>query len=344
VIFAVAGSGKTTRIVAGLDLERRFLLITYTDNNLSNLRSKIIKRFGFFPANIALYSYFTFLHVFCYKPFLLMRMRTKGINFDQPPQWTQRLKRTADAFYVDNHRRLYHNRIATLLGTKEVVSDVTQRIEKYFDVVCVDEVQDIGGYDFELLTAICGSDVDMLLVGDFYQHTFVTSQDGAKNKNLHDDFEKYKKRFEKVGLTVDTSTLAKSYRCSQTVCNFIREHLGIEIYSHYDRATNAVLLDQQDDADWLHACEETVKLFYQEHHKYGCYSQNWGNSKGADHYQDVCVVLIGTVYKALKNGSIGGVSPQTRNKLYVACSRPRGNLYLIPDHMFKKFKHASVVG
>ena len=344
VIFAVAGAGKTTHIVASLDLERRFLLITYTDNNLGNLRNKIIEKFGFFPPNIVLHSYFTFLHMFCFKPFLLMQMRTKGINFDQPPQWTRALQRTADAFYVDGHRRLYHNRIATLLNTKGVVGDVTRRIEKYFDVVCVDEVQDIGGYDFELLTAISGSNVNVLLVGDFYQHTYVTSQDGAKNKNLHDDFEKYKKRFEKAGLTVDTASLAKSYRCSQTVCNFIREHIGIEIYSHSDRATNAALLDQQDDAERLYACERTVKLFYQEHQKYGCFSQNWGSSKGMDHYQDVCVVLNGTAYKALKNGSMRDASPQTRNKLYVACSRPRGNLYLISDQMFKKFKHASVVG
>ena len=344
VIFAVAGSGKTTRIVSTLDLERRFLLITYTDSNLLNLRRKIIERFGFFPANIVLYSYFTFLHVFCYKPFLQMRMRTKGINFDQPPQWTQRLQRTADAFYVDSHRRLYHNRIAKLLDNKGVVGDVTRRIEKYFDMVCVDEVQDIGGYDFELLTAICGSDINMLLVGDFYQHTFVTSQDGTKNKNLHADYEKYKKRFEKAGLAVDTTSLEKSYRCSQTVCNFIRELLGIDIYSHSDRATNVAILERQVDADRLHACGVTVKLFYQEHHKYGCHSQNWGNSKGADHYQDVCVVLNGTAYRALTTGTMGTVSPQTRNKLYVACSRPRGNLYLIPDQMFKKFKLASFGG
>lgn len=344
VIFAVAGSGKTTCIVAGIDLERRFLLITYTDNNLLNLRSKIIERFGFFPANIALYTYFTFLHVFCYKPLLLMRMRTKGINFHPPPHGTRKLKRTADTFYVDGHRRLYHNRIATLLDIKGVVGDVTQRIEKYFDVVCVDEVQDIGGYDFELLTTICGSDVDILLVGDFYQHTFVTSQDGAKNKNLHEDYEKYKRRFEKAGLVVDTTSLAKSYRCSQTVCNFIREHLGIDIYSHSDRATDATLLELQVDADRLHTCAATVKLFYQEHHKYGCYSQNWGNSKGADHYQDVCVVLNGTAYRALKKGTMRAASSQTRNKLYVACSRPRGNLYLIPDQMFKKFKYMGVNG
>ena len=340
VIFAVAGSGKTTHIVSSLNLERRFLLITYTDNNISNLRRKIIDRFGYFPSNIVLLSYFTFLHSFCFKPFLLMQMRTKGINYDTPPAWTQRLPRTNEAFFIDLHRRLYHNRIANLLDIKGVMGDVTQRIEKYVDVFCVDEVQDFGGYDFELLMAICGSKINALLVGDFHQHTFDTSRDGPKNKTLHNDYEKYRKRFEKAGLVVDTTSLSKSHRCSPTVCDFIRKHLGIEIYSHSNEGTNATFLDGQDDADWLHACDGTVKLFYQEHHKYDCYSENWGKSKGTDHYQDVCVVLNGTAYKAFKNGLLRDAKPQTRNKLYVACSRPRGNLYLMPGQLFKKFKLA----
>ena len=92
VIFAVAGSGKTTHIVSGLDLERRFLLVTYADNNRSNLRRKIIERFGYFPSNIVLLSYFTFLHSFCFKPFLLLQMRTKGINYDGPPNPTSRIR------------------------------------------------------------------------------------------------------------------------------------------------------------------------------------------------------------------------------------------------------------
>jgi len=63
-----------------------------------------------------------------------MQMRTKGINYETPPEWTQKLPRTADAFYVDSHRRLYHNRIAKLLDTKGAMNDLLHRLEKYFDV------------------------------------------------------------------------------------------------------------------------------------------------------------------------------------------------------------------
>ena len=338
VVFAVAGSGKTTSIVERLNLEKRFLIVTYTDNNLANLKRKIIGKFGFFPATITLITYFTFLHSFCFKPFLVMKMGTKGINYDQPPAWTQKLKRTNSNYYINGHQRLYHNRIAKLLEVTETISEIKKRIEKYFDALFIDEVQDFGGQDFNFLTALCDSNVDLFFVGDFYQHTYVTSQDGNTNINLHKDYDKYKKRFIDAGLTVDTTSLAKSYRCSQSVCDFIRQHIGIEIYSHHSLVTDAKFMKDQADADRLHACNATVKLFYEEHHKFGCLSNNWGNSKGADHYQDVCIVLNGTAEKALSKGKMSEANPQTRNKLYVACSRARGNLFLLPGLTFKKYK------
>lgn len=339
VVFAVAGSGKTTSIVERLNLEKRFLIVTYTDNNLINLKRKIIGKFGFFPVNITLCSYFTFLHSFCYKPFLLMQMGTKGINFDHPPAGTQRLLRTDSNYYINSHRRLYHNRISKLLEVTDSISAIKERLEKYFDALLIDEVQDFGGQDFNFLTALCDSNIDFLFVGDFYQHTYVTSQDGNTNINLHKDYDKYKQRFIDAGLTLDTTTLGKSYRCSQSVCEFIRQHIGVEIYSHYDQTSDAKFLNNQADADRLYDCNFTVKLFYDEHYKFDCYSDNWGLSKGSDHYQDVCVVLNGTADKALSEGRMQDANPQTRNKLYVACSRARGNLYLLPGAMFKKFKN-----
>lgn len=338
VIFAVAGAGKTTRIISGLNLEKRFLIITYTDNNLANLRCKIITKFGFFPKNISLYSYFTFLHNFCFKPFLLIKTKTQGINFQQPPDWTMRVRRTEDSYYIDKHRRLYHNRIAKLLEVRGIITDVIQRIEKYFDVLCFDEVQDFGGHDFNLISTLCKGNVNSLYVGDFYQHTFDTSRDGSTNKNLHNDFEKYKTRFQTAGLIVDTTSLVKSYRCSETVCQFIRDYMGIEIYSHTGHIAEVKLVEKQIEVDTLHACPNTVKLFYKEHGKYGCYSQNWGGSKGQDHYNNVCVVLTEVTYQAYANGKLKDLPPQTKNKLYVACSRSRGNLYLVREHLMRKFK------
>ncbi len=43
VIFAVAGSGKTSLIIDQIDLESRALVITYTVTNFNNLKGSVHK-------------------------------------------------------------------------------------------------------------------------------------------------------------------------------------------------------------------------------------------------------------------------------------------------------------
>ena len=62
VIFAVAGSGKTTYIVNELSLEKRSLILTYTDGNYDNISRKILAKFGGrWPNSVTLMTYFSFL-------------------------------------------------------------------------------------------------------------------------------------------------------------------------------------------------------------------------------------------------------------------------------------------
>ena len=87
VIFAVAGSGKTTYIIDSLTQDKRSLIVTYTVGNYNNLCSKISAKFsGVWPENIWVMSYFTFLYRFCYKPFLSDIVKARGILYEQKPQ------------------------------------------------------------------------------------------------------------------------------------------------------------------------------------------------------------------------------------------------------------------
>jgi superfamily I DNA and RNA helicase len=334
----VAGSGKTSLIVDSLDLEKRSLLVTYTNVNLANLKHKIVNKFGYVPANIRVYSYFTFLYSFCYKPFLAMRFGSKGINWDFPPTHTRMLNRTDVAFYQDRFGRLYHNRIAKLLQEENILGDLNSRLERYFDNLYVDEVQDFAGYDFNLLLSLCQSKLKIMLVGDFFQHTYDTSVDGNVNKNLHTDYSRYQERFRHMGLRVDLARLNRSHRCSPNVCSFISDALGIEISSHRTDNAQVEILEDKQLVDEKFYCRKTVKLFYQGHNRYPCFSNNWGASKGEDRYEDVCVVLNPKSYKLLKSSSLHSLSASTKNKLYVACSRARQNLYFVSEDLVKKYR------
>jgi DNA helicase-2/ATP-dependent DNA helicase PcrA len=338
VIFAVAGSGKTYKIVERLDKVRRVLIVTYTEANRDNLRTRIIQKFGHFPSNIFLYTYFTFLHSFCYRPFLLSEKRTKGVTYERPLEKGPRFKLGDDRRYMSKGRWLYHHRLAQYVDKTGTVNDVVARIEKYFDAFFVDEVQDFAGHDFNLLMSLCRSEVECMFVGDFFQHTYDTSCDGVVNINLHADFEKYKARFKAAKMGVDLASLIKSRRCSKSVCDFITEQIGIQIKSHSDALTEVRLVEDLATAQEIYQSPDIVKLFLQEHYKYGCYSQNWGASKGLDHYHDVCVVLHPAALDAWKAGTLATLKPETRNKLYVACSRARGSLIFVPDAFLKQHK------
>ena len=106
VIFAVAGSGKTTYIVDSLSRDKRSLIVTYTVGNYNNLCRKISEKFnGDWPENIWVMGYFTFLYRFCYKPFLADRLKTRGIFYEKNPN--NRLRQSDKAYYITSTGYIY---------------------------------------------------------------------------------------------------------------------------------------------------------------------------------------------------------------------------------------------
>ena len=338
VILAVAGSGKTSKIKDSLQSSGRTLVVTYTENNYKNLYKQIADEYGFIPERIRLYTYFSFLYSFCLRPFLGDELKVRGINWDIP-KYKQKIAKTNPCYYLDKGQRLYYNRMASLLSEKHLLPDLKRRLSRYFDSFFVDEIQDFSGHDFNFLFDLSLADVSTVMVGDFYQHTYDTSRDGNVNKNLHKSLTTYTKRLKGKGYNLDHKSLSKSYRCSLTICSFISQKMGIEIESHREDETKFEYVDSQLRADQLFKQDDIVKLFHNSHKKYSCFSDNWGASKGIDSYGSVCVVLNKKTDDFYKNDKLTSLPAITKNKLYVACTRSRADLYLVPEKYYKKYKN-----
>lgn len=334
LIFAVAGSGKTSYLVKNLDLEKRFLLVTYTINNSANLKRKVAEKFGYMPENIKVYSYFSFLFTFCFKPFLSMELDAKGIIFQENPNRMA----SGDSRYISSGGWLYANRLARFVEEKGILLDVKARLEKYYDVLMIDEIQDFGGHDFNFLAQIARSKLEMHFVGDFFQHTYDTSRDGNVNKSLHTEFDDYKQKFIGMGFEPDKDTLSNSYRCSPSVCSYVQENLQIAIESHRDDETEILGLSEWEQLEPIIRDDSIIKLFYQNSKKYPFFSRNWADCKGEDHYEDVCVVLNDSTHKKFKKNEQSTIAGLTKNKLYVALTRTRGRLFIIPEKAVKHLK------
>lgn len=62
---------------------------------------------------------------------------------------------------------MYSSRLAKLVQDR-VIDDVKQRLERFFDILLVDEVQDFGGHDFNFLLSLAESNLSIVCAGDFF--------------------------------------------------------------------------------------------------------------------------------------------------------------------------------
>ncbi|MDG1154249.1 MAG: UvrD-helicase domain-containing protein [Alphaproteobacteria bacterium] len=335
IILSVAGSGKTEYAIKKINLEDKFLLLTYTDNNYLNLKERIVKKFGYLPNNVKIYKYYSFLYNFFFKPLLFYSFPAKEIDFNS--RAGKYIKGTDDKYFINPiNNKLYSYRMSKLLLDR-VKDDCIKRLNKYFDYIIVDEVQDFSANDFNFLEIFCNSTDNVLFIGDFYQHTYDSSTDGMVKKNLYKCSDKYIKELKKFGLSIDVTTLQKSYRCSSSVCKFIEKKLGIDIKSHNEKDSEIRLVENEKEIDNIMKNGEIVKLFFQKHYEYGSFSNNWGNSKGCDCYNDVCVILNNTTTKFFPC-ELKSLSPNNKSKLYVAITRAKNNVYFVKESQIKKYK------
>ncbi|MDR6299369.1 hypothetical protein [Pantoea dispersa] len=117
-----------------------------------------------------------------------------------------------------------------------------------------------------------------MLTGDDCQHTFDTSQDGNTNVTLDDNITCQETCFTEAGMLPDRETLSKTWCCSQTVCEFISSELHIPVGAHISRQSRIETVNDHEQATALFADDGIIKLFYREHHRYGCFSMNRGTS------------------------------------------------------------------
>ncbi|CAZ97558.1 DEAD/DEAH box helicase [Zobellia galactanivorans] len=333
LILAVAGSGKTTNLIDKLNLTERFYLVTYTITNASLIRLRIIKKFGYLPNNIKVFTYFNFLYSFCVKPFLYYKYNLKGIFLENSPEPTNYFKNENIRKYISKSGYAYHNRLGKLIEQENLIDDIKLRLEKFCDHFYYDEVQDLGGHDFNFIIELSKSKVNFLFVGDFYQQTYVTSFDRNVNGNLHKDYDKYLKRYQDNNITVDLETLSNSWRCSPTICNYITDNLGIQIGSNRTDLTEITYVEDKDVLTSILNDNAIIKLVFNNASKRTFRAKNWGECKGEDDFIDTCIIMNATTFNLYKKGTLDKLANRTKNKLYVALSRTRGNCFLVNEKL-----------
>ena len=348
--IAAAGAGKTTFLV---DRALRFasekvLITTYTDENTAVIKSEIRKRRGGIPNNIEVIPWFTFLLRYGVKPFLA----STGFG-DKDPQGVNLVngrsapyaRKTSPAYYFDNDEKVYNDKLAALalLENERTNGLVIRRISLVYDVILIDEIQDVSGPDLDFIGCLLKSECDVIMAGDQRQHTFSTNN-AARNSQFRSlGLGSYLESSGLVGLCkVDQETLNGSYRCSQPILDFANtlypdfpETVSLQRSSHQDGSHLGVYLIQRNAvmeyaARWSPApLRFDARSFVTD----GISATNCGVSKGRT-FDRVLFFPSGTILDWMK-GKRDDLSGTTRAKLYVAVTRARFSVAIVVDQSFE---------
>jgi len=321
LIHAVAGSGKTRKIIDDLDTSRRALIITYTIKNQEEIRNRVYEKFDMIPENVHIFGLFQFLFNFCIKPTAKFP-KVKSFILSNENHYGKYV--SGDVFFS--------NMLSKWILDNYSEEGIAQRLEMFFDALYIDEFQDLTSYDFDLMLKLGMFSMNMKtwLLGDFYQKTYNSSNNGNKGVGVHQYYAQWVKAVNKSGYLIDNKSLVKSNRCPKAVCNFVKDKLGIAIESSLPHEGVIEFIEDKNKIDDLMKDNDIKKLFYQKYYDYDCNSLNWGESKGRE-FDRVCVVLNKNMCNIFDSGNFSKLASATKSKFYVACTRAKKELYFVRE-------------
>ena len=366
VILAVAGAGKTYYICHKIDPAKRNLIRAFTHENIHNIQKELCDAHGCVPELTMVTTFDSFVYHQLILPyetsiaehFACPRFSSCGICMTDPPSKTKKnaegksvanphyRKKDSLTHYVTMNRQYYCATLSELVlqvkkNRESLIKRLAARLNLFFDCILIDEFQDFREYDYELIMALAKRLNDVILVGDYHQHSVSATNNSGKpfkNKSKDVSYVDFVAELRNSGFEIDLTTLDKSRRCSAEICNYISEKLHINIASNGDHCGSIVWID--DDPSVVLNQDQIIKLVFNEAANYTFRAMNWSYSKG-DTVDSACVILT----DGLDNLDSDSFDPEkikrsTLNKLYVAMTRSRGDLYLIKASTFKKLRDA----
>ena len=224
-MVAAAGSGKTSYLVRDA-LQHpgdTVLITTYTEANEAEIRKKVIATCGCVPSNVRIQTWFSFLIQHGVKPFqggmieadvngllLVNTMSARGVGEGTPEQ-----------YYLSPNRRIYSDKLAKLVirCNQKSGGKVFDRMSRVFSQIFIDEVQDLAGYDLDVLKELFVSRARVLLVGDPRQVTYLTHNEPRLKKYADGKIcEFVAEQCRPLHVQVDDSTLSCSHRSHRLIC------------------------------------------------------------------------------------------------------------------------------
>jgi DNA helicase-2/ATP-dependent DNA helicase PcrA len=373
LIIAAAGSGKTTYLVheaLQAPPSENILITTYTEANEAGIKKMIIKLKGYIPANITIQTWFSFLLQHGVRPFqgsmndslwknditgMLLSEGQSGIKYSFVNGAGKKINvqyKENEEFvehYFAHNMKIYSDKISKFIVDcdKKTQGAIISRLVRIYSNIFIDEVQDLAGYDFEILKLLFKSPSFILLVGDPRQVTYLTHHstkykkyaDGRIKEFLENELGK------KVTCTVDEKTLNSSHRNNQIICDYsgkLFPNLPVPIpcecasCRQYDEKHEGIFLIKTADIDYYLQNYKSIQLRWSSSKEVNNEFEviNFGASKGLT-FERVLIYPTADMIMWIKNNKYN-LKNTSRAKFYVGITRAKYSVGIVMDYSDKQ--------
>lgn len=364
LIIAAAGSGKTTYLVneALKNSNEKILITTYTEANEAEIRQKIIQKKNCIPSNVTVQTWFSFLLQHGVRPFqgalheMLFDNDIKGmllVNSTSAVKYNGRYgpvvykeEEEFEKHYFTKGWKIFSDKISKFIYKCNTVAngDVVERVSRIFSHFYIDEVQDLAGYDLELIKLLLKSTTSIMLVGDPRQVTYLTHHESKNRKYKDGKIKQFVQDHCKSLIKaddIDETTLNVSHRNNDGICEF-----SSKLYPEYKpiepckcdgcRLTiddhNGVYLVREVDVEKYLLKYNPVQLRWNISTKTNpTYSSlNFGESKGKT-FNRVIIYPTKPMCEWISDNP-NELKNEARAKLYVALTRARYSAAIIYNY------------
>ena len=349
LIVAGAGSGKTTWLVnEALKIAvEKVLITTFTEANERGIREKFYELHGCIPANVTILTWFAFLLQHGVRPYqsvifddkikgMLLVNSKSGFRYKVRGTSIYYGEKDVEPFYLSPSKKIYSDKIAKFAfrANEKTKGLVIDRICRVFPNVFIDEVQDMAGYDLELIKLLHESDINLLMVGDPRQVTYHT-HDEAMNKKYSDGNIAGYLRDNCKSVLVDDSSLSVSHRNTPEICA-----VANSVYPNYpqvigtDRHTtghDGVFLVSPKEVERYITIYRPMQLRDKRTVKVSAEAPaiNFGDAKGLT-FERVLIYPTKPMREWIKDHSLE-LMPKSRARLYVAITRAKYSVAFVDD-------------
>lgn len=343
-----AGAGKTYGIcsealsLANRDgVDQKILILSYTNRGIDSIKSEIRKQnLGVLSNKIDIMTWYRFILGELIKPYqsvIFNINEVRSIDFSEAYGKINFKKKGTKERYMNALRDIRSNVAGELVCYIEEISKGKniRRIGNIYSHIYIDEVQDMVGYDLNIIELLMKSNISVTCVGDSKQATFKTNN-STKNKNKSGinvwDF--FQEMIQDNVVEIKRNLVSR--RFNQQICDFANEVFPNEnnISTCMNEPTEhdgVIILKRSDVGLYYDYFKPTILRFNCKTLTDGYYAINFGECKGMT-FERVLIYPNG-VFKdfLLKKKVIG--KPQ---KYYVAATRARYSIAFVLDALPKE--------